>query len=69
MTNVSETIMDLGAPCLASETWETDYPALVSAQQPLVSAQQLCAPSIRRLPGEWVGDHDPKPSLFPWCNE
>lgn len=62
MNSTAEKIMDVGAPCLGFETWESDEAALNSPQT-------LGAPSIRHLSGERVGDHDPKPTLFPWCNE
>jgi hypothetical protein len=65
-----ESTAGLLAPCLAFETWESDDPALESAQD-------LRAPSLRFISvaracpelAEGVGNHDPKPTLFPWCNE
>lgn len=47
----------LSAPCLDFQTGETTksrYPSLDPAQN-------LRAPSIRRLFGEWLGEHNPPP--------
>jgi len=57
-----ESTAGLLAPCLAFETWES---TTLTPDPP----QMNRAPSFRLFPGERVGEHEPKPTLFPWCNE
>ncbi len=58
----AESAAKIGAPCLAFETWESE-------DSSLKSPQTLGAPPFRLFPGESVGEHESKPTLFPWCNE